>query len=105
LVTIERRESSVDIGFRDFGVGLDPDQFERVFERFWRADPSRSRERGGTGLGLAIAREDAKLHGGSIRVFGEKGRGALFLLTLPIASGQPISDSPTDIDAQFDSLG
>ena len=105
LVTIERKESSVDLGFRDFGVGLESEQFERVFERFWRADASRSRERGGTGLGLAIAREDAKLHGGSIRVFGEKGRGALFQVTLPIASGQPITDSPTDLHAQFDSLG
>lgn len=105
LVTCERRESSIDIGFRDFGVGLDPGQFERVFERFWRADASRSRERGGTGLGLAIAREDAKLHGGSIRAYGEPARGALFLITLPIAAGQPISDSPTDIHAQFDSLG
>jgi two-component system sensor histidine kinase MtrB len=105
LVTIERKESSVDLGFRDFGVGLEPEQFERVFERFWRADASRSRERGGTGLGLAIAREDAKLHGGSIRVFGERGRGALFQVTLPIASGQPITDSPTDLHAQFDSLG
>ena len=90
---------------RDFGVGLKSDQFERVFERFWRADRSRSRERGGTGLGLAIASEDAKLHGGSIRVYGEPERGALFMLTLPIASGQPITDSPTDLSTHYGALG
>lgn len=105
LVTLNRRESCIELGVRDFGVGLKSDQFERVFERFWRADRSRSRERGGTGLGLAIASEDAKLHGGSIRVYGEPERGALFILTLPIASGQPITDSPTDLSTQFDSLG
>jgi two-component system sensor histidine kinase MtrB len=100
-VTVSERETSVDIAIRDFGLGLSADQFERIFERFWRADPSRSRERGGTGLGLAIAAEDAKLHGGSIRVFGEMGRGALFLVTLPSDSGQPITDPPVDLSQQF----
>jgi two-component system sensor histidine kinase MtrB len=105
VISVAKRESSVDLGVRDFGVGLRPEQFERVFERFWRADPSRSRERGGTGLGLSIALEDAKLHGGGIRVFGEIGRGSLFLLTLPSAAGQPIIDPPIDIAQQFRSLG
>ncbi|CAB4568592.1 unannotated protein [freshwater metagenome] len=100
-MTVSERETSVDIAIRDFGLGLSADQFERIFERFWRADPSRSRERGGTGLGLAIAAEDAKLHGGSIRVFGEMGRGALFLVTLPSDSGQPITDPPVDLSQQF----
>lgn len=105
VISIEKRESSVDIGIRDFGIGLSPDQFDRVFERFWRADPSRSRERGGTGLGLAIALEDARLHGGGIRVFGVKEQGTLFLVTLPREAGQPIIDPPRDIDQQFHSLG
>ncbi len=100
-VTVSARETSVDIAIRDFGLGLAADQFDRVFERFWRADPSRSRERGGTGLGLAIAAEDAKLHGGSVRVFGEIGRGALFLVTLPSESGQPITDPPVDLSQHF----
>lgn len=105
IISVENRESSVDLGVRDFGVGLRPEQFERVFERFWRADPSRSRERGGTGLGLSIALEDARLHGGGIRVFGEIGRGSLFLLTLPRAAGQPITDPPSDLSQQFESFG
>lgn len=105
VITIVPRETSVDVGVRDFGIGLSEDQFDRVFERFWRADPARSREHGGTGLGLPIALEDAKLHGGSLRVFGELGSGTLFLLTLPLHSGQPVTDPPIDIVQQFRSLG
>ena len=101
VVTLETRESSVDIGIRDFGLGLVPEHFDRVFERFWRADPSRSRERGGTGLGLAIALEDSRLHGGLIRVFGRLGEGSLFLVTLPREAGQPILDPPVDLAQQF----
>jgi len=70
---------------RDHGVGLDPENVERVFERFWRADPARARTLGGTGLGLAISREDARLHGGDLIVNGAIGQGCLFTLTLPIA--------------------
>ncbi len=105
LITVDLRESSVDVGVRDFGVGMTSEQCERVFERFWRADPSRSRERGGTGLGLAIAMEDATLHGGTIRVHATPGKGALFLLTLPLHSGQPIIDAQVDLTQQFDVLG
>lgn len=101
LISVTARESSVDIGVRDFGVGLSEEEFDRVFERFWRADPSRSRERGGTGLGLAIARDDARLHGGEIRVFGERERGTIFLVTLPREAGQPIVDPPIDLAQQF----
>ena len=82
-VTIRANENAVSIGVRDYGVGLSPQHINRVFDRFWRADPSRSRIRGGTGLGLSIAREDAQLHGGEIRVWGELGQGSNFVLTLP----------------------
>jgi two-component system sensor histidine kinase MtrB len=82
---------------RDYGVGLTEQQIERVFDRFWRADPSRSRERGGTGLGLAIAKEDAQLHGGEIRVWGEIGAGSNFVLTLPKVHGQRLSEFPLPV--------
>lgn len=68
---------------RDRGVGLSPTEAERVFERFWRADPARARTTGGTGLGLSIAREDARLHGGYLQVNGAKGTGTCFRLVLP----------------------
>jgi two-component system sensor histidine kinase MtrB len=82
-VTVAAGEHAVAVGVRDHGVGLRPgDQF-LVFNRFWRADPARARQTGGTGLGLAIALEDAHLHGGSLRAWGEPGLGAHFVLTLP----------------------
>jgi two-component system sensor histidine kinase MtrB len=105
LITIDVFETSVRIGLRDFGLGLSAEDLNHLFERFWRADPSRSRERGGTGLGLAIALEDAKLHGGVIQAYGEIGHGALFTLTLPIKSGQPITDSTDELTTQFRRLG
>ncbi|MBU3692256.1 MAG: HAMP domain-containing histidine kinase [Candidatus Nanopelagicaceae bacterium] len=99
-LTVKENGAAVSISVRDYGVGLTESQIERVFDRFWRADPSRSRERGGTGLGLAIAKEDAMLHGGVIKVWGELGKGANFVLTLPKFSGSvftefPLSEIPT----------
>jgi two-component system sensor histidine kinase MtrB len=82
-VRIEASERDVAIGVRDYGVGLDEASLTRVFDRFWRADPSRARTRGGTGLGLSIALEDARLHNGELEVWGRPGRGAHFVVTLP----------------------
>jgi two-component system, OmpR family, sensor histidine kinase MtrB len=65
-----------------------------VFNRFWRADPSRARTSGGTGLGLSISLEDAHLHGGWLQAWGEPGRGSQFRLTLPRHAGDPITHSP-----------
>ena len=99
-ISIASSDEAVSISVRDYGVGLAPQHIARVFNRFWRADPSRSRIRGGTGLGLSIAREDAQLHGGEIRVWGELNQGSNFVLTLPRENGktnpQPvISEIPT----------
>ena len=59
----------------DHGVGLKPGEAGLVFNRFWRADPSRQRQTGGTGLGLAISLEDARLHGGWLQASGAPGKG------------------------------
>jgi two-component system sensor histidine kinase MtrB len=82
-VEIRTGEKSIAIAVRDFGIGLRPGEELRVFDRFWRADPSRERTRGGTGLGLSIAQEDAQLHGGIIEAVGVIGRGSLFVMTIP----------------------
>ena len=82
-VQIAASERDVAIGVRDYGVGLDENSLTRVFDRFWRADPSRARTRGGTGLGLSIALEDARLHNGELEAWGRPGRGAHFVVTLP----------------------
>lgn len=89
-VQIKQDEHAVAIGVRDFGVGLDREIALRVFDRFWRADPSRSRIRGGTGLGLSLALEDARLHNGELEVYGQPGKGAHFVLTLPKHAGDEI---------------
>jgi two-component system, OmpR family, sensor histidine kinase MtrB len=79
---------------RDHGVGLRPGEAGLVFNRFWRADPSRQRRSGGTGLGLAISLEDARLHGGWLQAWGEVDRGAVFRLTLPLRRGDRLRGSP-----------
>ncbi|WNV74747.1 MtrAB system histidine kinase MtrB [Geodermatophilus sp. DSM 44513] len=79
---------------RDHGVGLSPAEAQHVFDRFWRADPSRVRTVGGSGLGLSISLEDARLHGGWLQVWGQPGVGAQFRLTLPLAAGSDLTSSP-----------
>ena len=93
-VTVAAGERTVAVLVRDQGVGLRPGEAGLVFTRFWRGDPSRARTTGGTGLGLAIALEDARLHGGTLQAWGAPGRGAAFRLTLPVALGEPLGDSP-----------
>ena len=82
------------VSVRDHGVGMRADHVEHVFDRFWRADPSRKRTLGGSGLGLAIALEDVHLHGGWLQAWGELGEGSCFRLTIPRRSGQTITTSP-----------
>lgn len=86
-VYLEYNENDVAVAVRDYGVGIDENSLLRVFDRFWRADPSRSRVRGGTGLGLSIALEDARLHNGELEVWARPGHGAHFVLTLPRVAG------------------
>jgi two-component system sensor histidine kinase MtrB len=90
-ITMAQSEHEVAIGVRDFGIGFNDREAERLFDRFWRADPSRSRVRGGTGLGLAIALDDARLHQGTLKAWGRPHHGAHFVVTLPKNPGIPIS--------------
>ena len=82
-LALDRRSTVISV--RDDGPGLDPEQAARVFERFYRADPSRSRDAGGSGLGLAITRSLVEAMGGSVEVTSAgPGRGATFLVRLPV---------------------
>lgn len=110
VVTVDSNQDAVALGVRDFGMGMQPAEVERVFDRFWRADPSRKRTIGGTGLGLSIALGDARLHRGRLGVWSELGHGSHFLLTLPRgdsdATGSPIDLAPGgDATAPLDALG
>ena len=74
--------NGVDISIRDSGPGLPPEELERIFDRFYRADASRTREDGGSGLGLAIAKSIVQAHNGQIRAESEMGNGLMIVITL-----------------------
>lgn len=82
-VVVAPEPGFVDISVEDEGPGIPKEDQERVFERFWRADPARVRSRGGTGLGLAIVASLVQAHGGSVAVDSEVGRGTRFTVRLP----------------------
>lgn len=84
-VVTARRASGAEISVSDAGPGLSAEQLEHIFERFYRADPSRQRGTGGTGLGLAISRAIAHAHGGELLVESAPGRGTTFILQLPLS--------------------
>jgi two-component system sensor histidine kinase MtrB len=94
VVTLGQDRDAVAVAVRDHGVGLKSGEENLVFDRFWRADPSRARRIGGTGLGLAISREDAILHGGWLQAWGSPGEGTQFRLSLPRVAGAELKGSP-----------
>jgi two-component system sensor histidine kinase MtrB len=96
-VAVGLSESAVAVTVTDEGVGMTRAEVDRVFDRFWRADPSRARVRGGTGLGLSIALEDARLHNGELDAWGRPGKGAHFVLTLPRIAGESINGRPIKV--------
>jgi two-component system OmpR family sensor kinase len=83
-VTVGRDNGSAVIEIADSGPGMSADQLERVFERFYRADPSRARASGGVGLGLAIVAAVAEAHGGTVSAEGDPGKGSTFRIELPL---------------------
>ena len=93
-VTLASDDAAVAVTVRDHGVGLKPGEERLVFNRFWRADPSRARQTGGTGLGLSISVEDARLHGGWLEAWGAPGEGAQFRLTVPVRAGDRLVAAP-----------
>jgi len=93
--------TTVAVLVRDHGIGLRPEDAERVFDRFWRADPARARTTGGSGLGLAISTEDAVLHGGRLEVVGQLGLGAAFRLLLPRTPEAELGPSPLPMPADL----
>ncbi len=94
IVTLAADEHAVALTVRDHGMGLKPGEEKLVFNRFWRADPSRARQTGGTGLGLSISLEDIRLHGGWLEAWGRPGEGAVFRVTLPVRAGARLKSSP-----------
>ena len=90
------KESVAEIAVTDSGTGISPEHQQRIFERFYRADPSRSRETGGTGLGLSIVKHVANIHRGDVKLFSQVGVGSTFTLRIPLAtSSDPVTGTIT----------
>ena len=85
-----------EVKVSDNGIGIKPEDQDRIFERFFRVDYGRSRDSGGTGLGLSIVRHIAVTHGGDIRVWSRPGQGSTFTLRLPAYLGEAPDDDVED---------
>jgi len=91
VVVCTRRsaEDAAEISVTDQGIGIPERDLERIFERFYRVDPARSRVTGGTGLGLAIVKHVTAAHRGKVTVWSKEGAGSTFTLRLPLRSASP----------------
>jgi two-component system sensor histidine kinase SenX3 len=83
-----------EISIKDEGIGISEADIARIFERFYRVDPARSRETGGTGLGLSIVKHVINNHGGDVLVWSELGNGSTFTVRLPIVKATLVNSSP-----------
>jgi len=84
-VGVTERDGRIEIAVTDQGQGIPPEEQERIFERFFRSDPARSRVTGGTGLGLSIVKHAVANHGGDVTVWSQPGRGSTFTIRIPSA--------------------
>jgi two-component system sensor histidine kinase MtrB len=94
VIEVGQSKTAVAVTITDFGVGMSRNQMDRVFDRFWRADPARKRTTGGTGLGLAISLEDTHLHHGWLQVTSKQNQGTTFRITLPKKKDGIFTESP-----------
>jgi len=95
-VTVRRENEWAAIDISDTGMGIPAEEQERIFERFYRVDRSRSRHKGGAGLGLSIAHHVVQLHRGSVQVKSVPGEGSTFVVRLPLASPHWQRTAPDD---------
>ncbi len=96
---MRRTGGLVELGVSDQGYGIAAADQERIFERFYRVDPARSRATGGTGLGLSIVKHVAANHGGEVTVWSVEGEGSTFTLRMP-DSAQRLRSLPPERPAE-----
>jgi len=92
-IALKTQDGLLEISVSDQGIGIPEKDLERIFERFYRVDPARSRLTGGTGLGLSIVKHIVTNHGGDIAVWSVEGAGSTFTIRLPI-----FTPESTDLD-------
>ena len=97
LRTVQNNAAFLRIDVRDTGIGIDPKNFEMIFERFKQADSSVSRKYGGTGLGLPISLRLARLMGGNITVESAQGKGSTFTLIMPMRTEEQQDEDESDL--------
>jgi len=98
-VTVEPEEHGAVITVADNGPGMEPEEAEHIFERFYRSDPSRSRVAGGAGLGLSIVSAIVGNHGGTVSAEGQVGVGTTFTVHLPLVPPAPdVGDDGPEAD-------
>ena len=83
-VTVSKTQSHAEVTVADSGVGIPNEKLEKIFDRFYQADDSYTREQEGSGIGLALTKELVELHRGDIRVTSEPGMGTTFTVLLPL---------------------
>ncbi|MEH7456992.1 ATP-binding protein [Bacillus sp. JJ1127] len=84
VIKLEKKDTYCELRIQDTGIGIDPEHFEQLGERFYRVDKARSRQHGGTGLGLAIVKQIVHIHDGEWRIESEKGKGTTVIIQLQI---------------------
>ena len=89
-IVLKQSENIAEIAISDQGVGIEEAELQRIFERFYRVDPARSRETGGTGLGLSIVKHVISNHGGEVQVWSVPGTGSTFTVLLPLINSKTI---------------
>lgn len=94
VASLQRNAESVEVVVRDTGIGIPREELSRVFDRFYRADPARTRDPGGTGLGLSIARWIAEQHGGAVTLTSRPGQGTTATVHLPLNGKLPSASNP-----------
>lgn len=101
-VGVVEREGMVEVSVTDQGIGIPAQELDRIFERFYRGDPARSRQTGGTGLGLSIVKHVVANHDGQVRVWSQPGKGSTFTLKFRTVTPDPLeqaADQPTLVSA------
>ncbi|ADU49425.1 histidine kinase [Intrasporangium calvum DSM 43043] len=98
VATRRRPGAVIEVAVTDQGLGIAPEEQQRIFERFYRVDSARSRATGGTGLGLSIVKHVVENHGGTVAVWSQVGRGSTFTISLPAAPSEGAAAGATAPD-------